>query len=45
MFNAVDKTLLTKRTYSRLLGRQHCLVLAGGFYEWRKDGKKRYLCV
>ena len=34
MINAKAETLTEKRTYSKLLDHQRCLVPASGFYEW-----------
>jgi len=36
MINARAETLTEKRSFKRLLPRKRCLVLADGFYEWRK---------
>jgi len=42
MINARAETLDEKPSYSRLLKKKRCLVLADGFYEWQKheDGSK-----
>ena len=39
MINARAETLAEKASFKRLLENRRCLVLANGFYEWRKEGK------
>ena len=41
IINARDDTVLTNGLFKNALTRRRCLVLADGFYEWRKDGKLR----
>ena len=43
MINARAETLTERPAYRRLLAKGRCLILADGFYEWRRDpdGKKR----
>jgi putative SOS response-associated peptidase YedK len=41
MINARAETLSQKRTFSRILKTQRCLVVADGFYEWRKENDKK----
>ena len=37
MINARAETLAEKPSFKRLVGKRRCLVLADGFYEWRKE--------
>jgi len=37
MINARAETLQEKPSYKRLVRKKRCLVIADGFYEWRKD--------
>lgn len=39
MINARAETLADKPAFKRLVKDRRCLVLADGFYEWRKEGK------
>lgn len=41
MINARAETLAEKAAFKRLIGKRRCLVLADGFYEWRKEGKRK----
>jgi putative SOS response-associated peptidase YedK len=42
MINARSETVAYKPALKRLIGKRHCLVLANGFFEWRKEGKKKF---
>jgi putative SOS response-associated peptidase YedK len=43
MINARAETVAQKKSFARALRKQRCLVVADGFYEWRKlaDGKRK----
>ena len=41
MINAVSETATTKPAFRSAFRHRRCLVLADGFFEWRKEGKKR----
>ncbi|HAA95664.1 MAG TPA: hypothetical protein DCE26_08225 [Dehalococcoidia bacterium] len=41
MINAVGETAATKPAFRAAFKKRRCLVLADGFYEWQKDGKRR----
>ena len=41
MINARAETTAEKPSFRRSLLRRRCLILADGFYEWRKEGKNR----
>ena len=41
MINAVGETAATKPAFRAAFKKRRCLVLADGFYEWRKDGKEK----
>jgi putative SOS response-associated peptidase YedK len=43
MINARAETVVQKRSFARAFRKQRCLVIADGFYEWRRlpDGKRK----
>src|ERR1044071_7143737 len=41
MINARAETVTEKPSFRRALQKRRCLILADGFYEWRKEGKKK----
>ena len=41
MINAVSETAATKPAFRSAFRRRRCLVLADGFFEWRKERKQR----
>jgi putative SOS response-associated peptidase YedK len=41
MINAVGETVATKPAFRAAFRRRRCLVLADGFFEWRKEGKEK----
>ena len=41
MINAVGETAATKPAFRAAFKKRRCLVLADGFFEWRKDGKQK----
>ena len=41
MINAVSETAAAKPAFRSAFQRRRCLVLADGFFEWRREGKQR----
>ncbi len=41
MINARAESVAEKNTFKRLLKSQRCLIVADGFYEWQKDGRRK----
>ncbi|NQW24239.1 MAG: SOS response-associated peptidase [SAR202 cluster bacterium] len=41
MINAVAETASTKPAFRNAFKKRRCLVLANGFFEWQKDGKRK----
>ena len=41
MINAVGETLAAKPAFRSLIKKRRCLILADGFFEWRKEGKEK----
>jgi putative SOS response-associated peptidase YedK len=41
MINARAETVAEKPSFRRALQKRRCLILADGFYEWRKEGKTK----
>ena len=41
MINAVGETLTTKPAFRAAFKKRRCLIVADGFFEWRKDGKSK----
>jgi putative SOS response-associated peptidase YedK len=41
MINARAETLMEKAAFKHLVGSRRCIIPADGFYEWRKDGKRK----
>lgn len=41
MINVRAESLSEKPSFNRLVDKRRCLIPADGFYEWRKDGKRK----
>jgi len=44
MINARAETLVTKPSFNDLFKNRRCLVLASGFYEWRREANVKCQC-
>jgi putative SOS response-associated peptidase YedK len=42
LFNAKEENVLTKAPFKQAIRSQRCLVLADGYYEWKKIGKNKH---
>ena len=48
MINARAETVTEKPSFKLALERRRCLVIADGFYEWRKEGRRKvptFICL
>ena len=41
IINARSETLLEKKSFKEIVASQRCLVVADGFYEWKRVGKEK----
>lgn len=41
MINARSESVATKPAFRHLLRARRCLILAGGFYEWKREGSRK----
>src|SRR5919108_1990433 len=41
MINTRAETLMEKAAFKDLVGSRRCIIPADGFYEWRKEGKRK----
>ncbi|MBU9711408.1 SOS response-associated peptidase [Evansella tamaricis] len=41
MINARSETIHEKPSFRSIVNRRHCLIVANGFYEWKKEGGKK----
>lgn len=42
MINARSETAASNNAFRGAMRKRRCLILADGFYEWRKEGKERF---
>ena len=42
LINARKETLMEKVTFKNLIQTSRCLVLADGYYEWKREEKKKF---
>ena len=46
MINARAESLTEKAAFKHLVGTRRCIIPADGFYEWRKEGRRKLpMCV
>ncbi|WP_096188733.1 SOS response-associated peptidase [Evansella halocellulosilytica] len=41
MINARCETIFEKPSYKHLVNKRHCIIVANGFYEWKKENNKK----
>ena len=45
VINARAETLEQKSMFKKLVGRRQCIVPVSGFYEWKREGRKKRPCL